>query len=143
MTHTSRPLTMPDRHPYEIYLTAAILAGSLPAALGFVEPPASVRHQLSHSEARFWSITLCFGAACVLIGVLWPRPRKPNMMSVTGLLIEQVGLVILAVGSFFYGPAAFIYGGAASLIPAVFIAGFGFASASLAFRIWRILQARS
>lgn len=135
-----RDLTLPDRHPYEIYLTLFVLATSLPSALGITPLAPSIRGVLDPWVGRTWVIILSISAGLVLIGISWRRPRGSNRVSVTGVLIEQVGLVAIAMGSAIYTYSAFHLAGLAALTQVGYVAGYGIASASLALRIQKVIR---
>lgn len=128
-----------DRHPYEVYLLTLAFLSSLPTAAGVTSPPNSITSQLPGWPARLWAYAVLIGAATALVGLAWKRPRFP-LVTVTGLLLEQVGIVILGAACTVYAVAVMFTGGTNALFAGSLTLAFGLASFAQARKIKRVLD---
>lgn len=125
-----------DRHPFEIYLLTWALVAVAPSAVGFVEVPASIAHQLPGWWARAWAVGLTVGCVTALTGLAWRRPRFP-LVSPTALGMEQVGLTIVGVSTLLYGASLLVTVGSSGMFAAGIQIGFGLACFA---QVWKIQQ---
>lgn len=129
---------MGNRNPFQVYLLAFALISSVPAAFGFTDPPPTVRNAIGMGAGRVWVVLLVIGSLVAIVGVIWPR--HGILVSVNGLLLEQVGLVIVGCATVFYTSVALAAGGWSTLPPLVTLLGFGAASFVQAWRIQRVIR---
>jgi hypothetical protein len=131
------PTRLASRNPFEsVILTASVF--SIPGALGIVPPPPSVVAQIGPS-ARLWLIVLSVSAAIALFGLALESPRKV-VVSVNGLLFEQIGVFAFGWSCVFYAAAAVGYGGWPSLAGSGLLLGLGFAGFWQAWKIENVLR---
>lgn len=132
------PIRLASRNPFETVVFAASFF-SLPGALGFTSPPASVVAQMGPGAARWWLVFFSLSGLIAMTGLLMESPRRTTL-NVNALVLEQIGCVLLGWSCLFYAAAAFGYGGTSALAGAGLILGFGIAAFVQAFKIENVLR---
>lgn len=116
------------RHPFQRYLLAVAIVGSLPLLIG--EPTSgSVEATLPPAVVLAWGILLTLGCMTTLVGVYWPlrEPITPRSF-VTALFLERLGLAIVWPTAFVYAAIIVLVAGWSGFLVAMLVAGFGWAS---------------
>ena len=132
--------SLSTRHPHEVVLLGACLLTALPILAGVAPAPGSITGTMNHASTVAWAAGIALGALIAFAGILWPRPKCPTKLTVTGLLLEQVGLVISGVACLLYVVAVLWVIGWVGLFPCALPAGFAIANMILAWRIQRLLR---
>jgi hypothetical protein len=116
------------RHPFQRYLLAVAIVGSLPLLFG--EPTSgSIEASLPAVAVLAWGILLTLGCLTALVGVYWPlrEPITPRSF-VTALFLERLGLAIVWPTAFVYGGIILLVTGWSGFLVAMLVVGFGVAS---------------
>lgn len=116
------------RHPFQRYLLALAVLGSLPILAG--EPTAgSIEALLPSYVVLTWSVLLLIGSVTALLGVYWPlrEPVTPASF-ITALFLERLGLAVVWPTALVYAVIIVIVIGWSGLLTAAIVAGFGWAS---------------
>jgi hypothetical protein len=116
------------RHPFQRYLLALAVVGSLPILLG--KPTAgSIEALLPPAIVLGWGLLLLVGCGIALVGVFWPlrEPITPKSF-VTALFLERLGLALVWPTALVYAAIIVILTGVSGLLAAAIVAGFGWAS---------------
>lgn len=116
------------RHPFQRYLLALAVVGSLPILFG--EPTSrSVEASLPPVIVIVWGVMLLTGAAISLLGVYWPlrEPITPKSF-VTALFLERLGLALVWPTALVYAAIIVLVTGWSGALSAAIVAGFGWAA---------------
>lgn len=118
------------RHPFEV---AMLFAAGVVGLSRFLAPTSgTLEREIPSWLVVSWYAVLFCGAVTALAGISWRDP-------VTGLLIERAGLWFLTVSGLVYTIVLVSSGGFRALAAAIFVLGFGGASAVRAYDIGRVL----
>lgn len=116
------------RHPFQRYLLALAVVGSLPIVVG--KPTSgSVESSLPELIVLIWGVILLTGCGLALVGVYWPlrEPITPRSF-VTALFLERLGLALVWPTALVYAAIIVIVAGVSGLLVAALVAGFGWAA---------------
>lgn len=116
------------RHPFQRYLLALAVVGSLPILFG-ERTAGSIEATLPPAVVISWGLLLLIGCAIALVGVYWPlrEPVTPKSF-VTALFLERLGLALVWPTALVYAGIIVLVVGVPGLLSAAITAGFGWAS---------------
>ena len=129
--------TLPDRHPYEIYLLIVFAVYGVASLFNLLPTPRSIDSQVPARE--LWSAAILIGSLAALWGLAWPRSNG-LVVKVTPLLLEQVGLVMIGAALTFYAIAVVATNGAPAAFSAASNLGLGIASFAHARKIQKYIH---
>lgn len=118
------------RHPYQVAVHIAALAGGLTLVLAD-RVPRSVAESMSRPVQVLWLVLLVLAGVAALVGAWWPG------LVDTGLLVELGGVALLAGAALMYVIALFAAVGWQAVGPGAFMSGI---SAGSWWRAWQIVR---
>lgn len=123
-----------SRHPFELYMLAVSFIYSLPGLAFSAVRPGSVQATVGPIGTIVWSVGLCLGTGCALLGIFGYRENRA-----TGLSLEEFGCLTAGVATLYYAAVVLWVNHWPAIFSAVVMAGYGMACVVRSAQLHRLL----
>lgn len=123
-----------SRHPFQLFMLIVSFIYSLPGLVFSAVRPGSVQATVGPVGTIIWSIFLCLGTGCALLGIFGYRANRA-----TGLSLEEFGLLVAGAATLYYAAVVLWANGLPAFFSAVVMVGYGSACVVRSVQLHRLL----
>lgn len=123
-----------SRHPFQLFMLIVTFIYSLPGLAFSAVRPGSVEATVGPIGTIVWSVGLCLGTGCALLGIFGYRRNRA-----TGLSLEEFGCLVAGAATLFYAAVVLWALGLTAFFPAIVMVGYGSACVVRSAQLHRLL----